>query len=522
MKSFCQKYGEQIAGVLSGLDRVVFRGTIRQLAHCEGLQCYLDVKGVLLKEFARHAEAVSEQLKDAVRGAAEGLGRPVEYLASPKANKEELAREIAERDRVSEGTIAVLTAVEPCQSFIVFRSRSEKSIELRSTVRKCLHLYRYFIDSELGFGHARIQSWFPFKVQICVNGREWLARQMDRKGIGYCRRENCFTHIDDTVRAQTLMDEQLRADWPSLLGRLLRELNPIHDEMFGDFRAPYYWSTYQSEWATDFMFRDCARLAALYPRWIRHAISTFGSADVLRFLGRKVPAHRNAHQTFRGEVTSDMKQRPEGIRVKHRVGGNSIKVYDKQGSVLRIETTIAEPKDFKVFRPKEGQENGAKTWRRMRQGIADFHRRCEVSQAANDRYGDALAAVDEATAFGELLRSVCRPTRKWKRRFRALRPWEQADDELLRALARGEHAINGLRNRDLRLALLTKESSDAGETRRLSNAIGRRLRLLRAHGLIRRLPRTHRYQLTTKGMSLAAALAAANEANASALIRIAA
>jgi len=522
VESFFQKYADRIIGSVSGLDRVVFRGTIRQLAHCEGLQSYLDVHGLLLKEFGRHAETVSSRVKDGVKAAVEAAGRPVRYLASPKQSKEDIAREIAERDGVSEGTIALLTCVEPCRSFVVYRSRSEKRIELRSVWRKCLFLYRYFIDPEVGFGHARIQSWFPFYVQVGLNGREWLGRQMDREGIGYCRRDNCFTHIDDVGRARELLKEQLRTDWPALLGRLHRELNPVHDEMFGSFRAPYYWSTYQSEWASDVMFRDAQSLAELYGRWIRHGISTFGSRDVLRFLGRKVPAHRTAHQKFTGEVVSDLKQRPEGVRLKHRVKGNSIKLYDKQGSVLRVETTINEPGDFKVYRPKEGDEGGPKEWRKMRQGIADLHRRCEVSNAANERYLEALAVVDEDTALGELLDDACKPVRKWGRRFRALRPWEAGDLELLQAIGRGEFAINGFRNAGLRRLLYETEPRTGREARRRSAATSRRLRLFRAHGLIRKVPRTHRYQLTRLGRSLASALRAAHEASTAKLMQMAA
>lgn len=522
MGSFFQKYADRIIGSVSGLDRVVFRGTIRQLAHCEGLQSYVDFRGLLLKEFGRHAETISNRLKDGVKAAVEAAGRPNLYLESPKESKEDIAREIAERDGVREGTIALLACVEPCRSFVVYRSRSEKTIELRSVWRKCLFLYRYFIDPEVGFGHARIQSWFPFYVQIGLNGREWLGRQMDREGIGYCRRDNCFTHIDDVGRAQELMKEQLQVDWPALLGRLHRELNPVHDELFGSFSAPYYWSTYQSEWATDILFRDSRNLAELYPRWIRHGISTFGSRDVLRFLGRKVPAHRTAHHKFTGEVVTDLKQRPEGVRLKHRVNGNSIKLYDKQGSVLRVETTINKPADFKVYRPKEGDEGGPKSWRKMRQGVADFHRRCQVSHAANRRYLQALAAVDDNTSFGELMARVCKPVHKGGRRFRALRPWEAPDLQLLRMLGRGEFAINGFRNADLRNLLYESEAPKGREARRRSAATSRRLRLLRAHGLIRKVPRTHRYQLTQLGHSLVGVQRAAHDASAEKLIQMAA
>ena len=101
-----------------------------------------------------------------------------------------------------------------------------------------------------------------------------------------------------------------------------------------------YWSAEQTEWATDVMFRDRAALAAVYPGLVRHGMLNLSCGDVMRFLGRKVPAHGGANGHFAGEAGSDLATRPEGVRLKHRVGANSVKVYDKQGSVLRVETTI--------------------------------------------------------------------------------------------------------------------------------------------------------------------------------------
>ena len=74
------------------------------------------------------------------------------------------------------------------------------------------------------------------------------------------------------------------------------------------------------------------------------------------------------------ELVSDMKTRPEGVRIKHRLGENSIKMYDKQGSVLRVETTINDAAGFKSFRTPEGKPNAEPAWHTMRKGIADLHR----------------------------------------------------------------------------------------------------------------------------------------------------
>ena len=84
-----------------------------------------------------------------------------------------------------------------------------------------------------------------------MNGREWLARQMDRCGIDYQRQDNCFPWVSNWDEAQRLMNRQLEADWPKVLDEIAGALNPIHNEIFQRFPMHYYWTTYQSEWATD-------------------------------------------------------------------------------------------------------------------------------------------------------------------------------------------------------------------------------------------------------------------------------
>jgi hypothetical protein len=119
---------------------------------------------------------------------------------------------------VDEGLICVLSAVEPCMSFEYHRSadRAERGLKLRP--RKCLHLYKYWLHPRFGFMNARIQTWFPFNVQICMNGREWLARQLASEGCkDFKRHDNCFTYLADPLLARRLMDEQLATDWPAAL-----------------------------------------------------------------------------------------------------------------------------------------------------------------------------------------------------------------------------------------------------------------------------------------------------------------
>ena len=514
MERFIQRHRSSVTGVLSGFDRIRFRGTLRLIANDRGLGALLAYLGILLKDFKSYAMSLSEQLKAASLAMAEAAGRPVRYLASSLTCKEDVARQIAAEDRITTGLICVLTAVEPCWSFHVRRDPELKKLVLESSWRKCLHLYHYHMHPQLGFMHARVQSWFPFNIHICVNGREWLARRMDQEGLKYQRRENCFTRLSDVAETQRLFDEQLTTDYSAMLDGILPLVHPAHGPMFARRPMDYYWSADETEWASDVMFKDHATLSALYPQLIRHGMQSLSSRDVLRFLGHKVPASGGAvWGNFRGEVVSDLKHRPEGIRIKHRVDANSIKMYDKQGSVLRVETTINNTRQLRVFRQPEGQPDAKPSWQRMRKGVADLHRRAQVSQAANERYLDAMADVKDTTPLRQLTEPLCRSVNFKGRSVRPLNPLSPSDAALLSHIARGEFIINGFRNRDLRAILFPTPTSDPKEQRRRSGRITRLLRLLRAHGLIHKVPKTHRYLLSPNGRTITTVLLAAREAD---------
>jgi hypothetical protein len=499
---FIQRFQDKITGVLSGFDRLVIRGSLRAIVTPEGMKNLLWRRQIQLPQFGSWAESLTEQLKEVSCQAARDQNRPIVYLPSADTDKDQLARQIAAKDGITNGLVAILTSVETCMAFDIYRNRDQKKLQLQYRLRKCLFLYHYWIDEQFGWMSARIQSWLPFPIQICLNGREWLARMMDLHQMRYRRDDNCFPQIEDVAQAQRLMDRQLRISWPKALQRVARQLNPAHGRMFRGFWARYYWSVFQSEWATDVMFRKASDLAAIYPALVLHGIQTFSSGDVMRFLGRKV------HGNFEGDITSDFKDRPEGIRIKHYVKKNSVKAYNKAGNLLRVESTMNDPGDFKVFRPKEGDPHGKAQWRTLRRGVADIYRRAQVSQASNQRYLDALAAADTSTPLGELIRDICKPTTYKKKRVRALRPWADPDLALFRAINRAEFCVNGFRNRDLQSLLFNAAPQTPEEQRRRSACISRMLRMLRAHHLIQKVPKTHRYVLTSRGRDIISAVLA--------------
>jgi hypothetical protein len=515
MQQFIEKYGDRMVGVLSGFDRLVLRGSprrldisywdpARQVMVAKGMEEFLWQNGVLFKHYGDYLKKTSERVKKASTRAFSEAGLPVIYLREAGVDKDEYARRVAAERGIRTGPVCVLSVLEPCPTFEYVQSKIVRR------KRPCHVLYHYGWDERLGWMYARIQTWFPFHIQIGINGREWLAQQMRQAGLAFQQEKNCFTRIADFQRAQELLNRQLQTDWVDLLTGFAQRLNPIHEEIFAKYPTPYYWTCYQSEWATDIVFDSGEALQRLMPAFIAHGLLSYHSHDVLRFFGKRTTKAGQIPRNFHGELQTSCKQYEEGERIKFWMDGNSAKAYSKliltDAAVLRAaETTINNVGVFRTYRPAEGGPDDDLQWRKMRKGIADLHRRAEVSQQTNNRLIDALASVDDSRRLEELIADIQKPVNWQGRRVRALRPLGD-DGPLLEAINHGDFLLNGFRNRDLQALLYDTPAHSAAEKLRRSAAISRRLRMLRAHGLIRKVPHTHRYHVSPNARTLLVAI----------------
>jgi hypothetical protein len=491
LERFISKHGDKVTGTIMCFDRVMFKGHL-PLGWGEAMERLLARHGQRIKDFGRFVQGQSERVKQQAVAMAQAAGRPYVYLRR-RVRKEDEAKSIARRDGIQEGLVCVLAAVEPCNTFKV--AYGEGRPQLVSAPRKCLCLYFYWIDRELGWMHVRIQTWFPLTIQVCINGHDWLARKFDRHGIRYQRLDNCFRWIEDGPRAQRFADRLVKRNWPRILSAFARRVNPLlRDVLHG---MDYYWVIEQAEYATDVMFRDRATLQPLYEQLLRHATLCFSAEDVMTFLGRKL------HGGFQGEVQSDFTKRWPGARIKHRMKNNGIKMYDKFGCVLRVETVINRPSEFQVRRRGCRQGKTVVGYFPMAKGVANFYRYAEVSRAANARYLEALAGVADPATARQQIRKLARPVKEGRRRYRGFNPAAEDDVQLFAAVLRGEHAIHGFRNRDVRRHLFPKTSRPE-DIRRMANRVSRLLRRLHAHGLIAKIPRSRRWRPTRHGQALMA------------------
>lgn len=509
MKFFLQRFGGLVLGVLCGLDRLVFRGKLRPLYAPEGMNIYLAANHVLRKDFDSHVEQVTKQVL-----AASWIDRATQlnrfrFLNSSKIDKDAVARGIADKQGVSDGLVCVLQCVEPCWSYTL--DSVDGLLTVRGKPRKCSYLYHYFVDPQWGWMYARLQTWFPFEMQVYLNGREWLCRQLDEQGLKYQRADNKILQVEDWQAAQQLLDRQLQTNWPTALDALQRQVHPLHPGHLGKMPLHYNWTVFQSEWATDVAFASQAELERWMPVWQRQAIN-YDSAEVLRFFGRSGQLRANSAV----DVETEWKRYYEGLRIKHWVGRNSLKQYNCW-NVCRVETTINVADLFKVYRASEANPEGDLDWRPMRKSVADLHRRAEVSQKVNERYLEGMAAANETRTVRELVAPLCEraeePGKKAQRKVRALNPWSPEDAALLLAISDPKWMVAGLRNRDLVAVLYQKPAADATENRRRSARVTRLLRLLRGHGLLHKVPKTHRYQIDAEARTAILALLAAGNAN---------
>jgi hypothetical protein len=493
---FLVKFASSLIAVLSCHDRLIFKGHLpfSDEAH---LNRFIDhTLRIKRKDFPAFAEGKAERLVAHAKDFAAQHGAPYVYLQG-RHRKEDLVRGQVRERRLSEGLVCVLCCQETCRT-VKLRYGAGRP-RLVFALRPQRVLYFYFLDGQFGLRHVRVQTWFPFTTQVYVNGHDWLARQLHAADIGFVQHDNAFTQLDNPAKAQSLADRFPRLGWVKILDRWARQVNPLLGEAWLQGQG-YYWVIDQAEYSTDVLFKDRHALAELYPQMLDHACLHFSAQDILTFLGRRL------HPRFDGEVLTDCKKdRLPGARVKHRVKNNWLKMYDKFGQVLRIETVINNPREFKVRRRVQRQGRSQLAWCPMNKGVANFYHYHKVARAANERYLSALAVVDRPQASAQALDRVHKPTRLGRRRCRGLNLLRGEEQTLFRAVLRGEHRVNGLRNRDIQAVLFPAPAKEMAERRRRTAHVSRLLHLLRAHRLIAKVPHAYRYRVTAKGEALMSA-----------------
>ena len=329
MKSFIKKYNGLLNFTLSCYDRIVITGSLPEISYAQGMTNYLYSKGIRIFDYAQFAEGHRDTLRTQIESIVSASGLAVQYLKKSGIRKESFVSDILANRGYHCGIVCVLSTLEGCNTYKPWHDKPTGKTYLKPDVSKCLHYYVYFIDEHLGLGYIRIPTWCPFRLQIYFNGHNCLASQLKAHGINYTMIDNAFDSISDAAKAQELSDS-LRIE---ALHRKFDELAWKYCPVYKELGLRYHWSVMQAEYATDIVFGRQEDLQPIYKEMIATAIHTVKPDNIATFPGQKLDPR------YQGEMGNNYHVRMEGTRIKHTMGGVSIKMYDKFSKILRIETT---------------------------------------------------------------------------------------------------------------------------------------------------------------------------------------
>jgi len=474
-----ERYAQEIEGVLSCWDRMLIFGTLPKICFAGGMTSYLYEHQIKIFDYPRFAEPFRNQLRENAERLAAENGIEIEFLRKRNVRKEDRVKEILAR-RGDPGLVCIFSAMEPCSTYKPWHNKQTGRTYLLPDDGKCLHYYFYFLDEELGLCYVRVPTWLPCRLQIYFNGHHWLAGQLRKRNIDFELLDNAFVRVADWTRAQQIVNGWEAKRIHARLDGFARRYCPI----FRTFGVQYHWSVDQCEYATDIVFRRQADLAAIYGNLTRTAIHAVKADNIATFLGRRLNVQ------YEGEMGNRFDIRIEGTRIKHTMGPVSLKLYDKFGLILRIETTVNDLTFFKHYREVEHRDGSCETkWASMQKTIYSLPALGELLAAANRRYLEFLSALEDPRSGRDKLDKLSRTFEQEGRSYPGFNLFDSDDDTLLRVIARGEFNINGLQNKALRRHLPEKNSGQ----------VSRLLKRLRIHGLIKKIGHTYKYYLTRFG-----------------------
>jgi hypothetical protein len=490
---FTDKNPNEILGSNGCFDRVVVTGSIIPLSYPKGMLCFLSANKILLKEFLSHASSLAESLKTNAKSLAKEHNAPYIYLNNAKTRKEALVKSIIEKRGEHPGLVAILSALEVCSSYDIHKNKKEHKLELVKRNRKCLHFYFYFIDADYGLCYLRVQSFYPFRVQIYFNGKEVLSKKLNTAQIGYYKSGNCFTSIDDFDAAQQLADELDVPSLHTLFDGWAERYISILPELRKKWNLSYHWSIRQIEYAHDILFKSQKHLDDIYKQLLQYMTLSTMPEDIMSFLGKKLSGQQA------GRIDTSTKKTYLGYRIKHRNGANSIKVYNKAGNVLRIEITINNLSQFRVHREvvqRDGQIVAKLA--PLKKSIYSLGHVLRISKAATGRYLDFLSKMQDNSSGIKELRHLTERKTVNGNNYQGFNPLNKHDSTLFEILLDGAFVATGFKNKELR----SKLSENLSEMAWSVSKVSRLLKRLRMFGLLRRVNNSLRYMPTSKGRLL--------------------
>lgn len=480
MKLITDTHAKQIRGILSCYDRVVIQGTLHPFCYPEGMTSFLKSKSIRIFDYREFAKGLRDTIITNAEQIAKDNDLEIEYIAKKNFRKENRISEIIKERGDHPGLVHIFSALEPCTAYKPWHDKKAHRTFLKYDNSKGLHYYFYFIHETLGLCYVRVPTWCPFRLQIYFNGHNWLAAELKKQRIKYQLIDNAFVKISDFQKAQTTARNLHTEQIHRILDDFAKRFCPI----ILDFKLDYHWSIMQVEYATDIVFYKQKYLQSMYDTLTRTAIHTVKPQNIATFLGKKL------HGNYQGEMGNNFNTRIEGTRIKHSMGSASIKMYDKFGLILRIETTSNDISFFQHYRKVEHRDGtcDAKV-ARMKKGIYSLSPLQDILSRANHRYIGFISTIEDKSVGVNNLNKVSKNVREKNRTYKGFNFFSDDDQQIFLTIVRGEFNIRGFQNKDLRLRLRNKTTSH----------VCRIIKRLRTHGLIKKITHSYKYSLTVFG-----------------------
>jgi hypothetical protein len=480
MELLTTTHKDKISGVISCYDRIVISGTLPGICYQEGMTSYLYQQGIKIFDYTQFVEPLKEQIRKNAEQLAQGHQISIEFVSKAQSRKEDLVSKVLQKRGYGLGLVHILSAMESCPSYQPWHNKQTGKTYLKGDQGKCLHYYFYFIDEYLGLGYMRVPTWCPFRLQVYFNGHSILKNKLDEAGIGYTMLDNAFDSMTDWAQAQDLADDIDVEKIHQILDKYAAIYCPVHQQ----FGQVYHWSILQAEYATDLVFKQQQSLEKLYDNLIATAIHTVKPDNIATFLGQKLDPR------YQGEIGNNYNVRIQGSRIKHSMGNNSIKMYDKFSKILRIETTTNDVSFFKHYRKVEHQDGlSSEKLAGLKKNIYSLRPLKDLLKAANRRYLEFISGIDNNTIGRQRLEKVSKSKSVKQRNYKGFNFFSDQDLKLLLNLLRGEFNIAGFQNKHLKQLLGNLNS----------NQVSRLLKRLLVHGIVKKVKNTYKYYVTKLG-----------------------
>src|SRR6267378_1854216 len=488
-RSVSDVLSEHVVFEVDCIDRMYCNVYVPQLQFARGLVGYvhrqLGLPVASTAPLARITDAFSAALHRFARHHA------VPWVDFAKGQrKDDVMHEQLQHFTATEGVVFIGRAQEKTPLFRTEKRRDANGDSypwIVKTTGLVNHFYVYCLDADFGPFFLKFCSYFPYNAKLCINGNEWAKRQAAKAGIGFESLDNGFAAVDDPAALQAICDGLGPEQIDALLRKWLARLP--HPFSAADRAAGYRYdiSILQAEFSLTQMLDKPVSGRIFFGQVIRDNLDLGRPDRISLIFGRPVYRGRKNRTpgTFATRVVTDGVTPSLHVLYKHA----QIKQYHKLGRALRTETTINQTMDFGLGKR-----------------LTNLPALRQIGYTANRRLLGVQRLSHDPITGADALHAACDPvTRADGTRIAGLRFTDPRAQALLHSLLMFRLHTAGFASKDLRELLAQSLGRPAGAI--TASQATYDLRRLRAHGLIERIPRTHRYQVTPAGLTTAMFLA---------------